>query len=58
MYQCILVGFSCKACCKVDFGHAKISNTIYLGQSLLLSTTVLNDEQTQMLANYSNAHQL
>jgi len=27
----------------VDFGHAKISDVIFLGQSLLLSTTVLND---------------
>jgi len=27
----------------VDFGQAKISDTIFLGQSLLLSTTVLND---------------
>jgi len=43
MYQYILVDFSCKAYCKVDFGHAKILDAIFLGQSLLLSTTVLND---------------
>jgi len=27
----------------MDFGHAKISDAIFSGQSLLLSTTVLND---------------
>jgi len=27
----------------MDFGHSKISNAIFPGQSLLLSTTVLND---------------
>jgi len=27
----------------VDFGHAKISDAIFSGQSLLLSTTVFND---------------
>jgi len=32
-----------KAYSKVDFGHAKISDAIFSGQSLLLSTTVLND---------------
>jgi len=43
MYQCILVDFSRKAYSKVDFGHAKILDAIFLGQFLLLSTTVLND---------------
>jgi len=43
MYQCILADFLCKAYSKVDFGHIKISDAIFLGQSLLLSTTVLND---------------
>jgi len=38
--------FSQKAYCKVDFGHAKISDAIFSGQSLLLSTTVLNDKTT------------
>jgi len=41
MYQYILVDFSCKAYCKVDFGHAKILDAIFLGQSLLFNTTVL-----------------
>jgi len=27
----------------MDFGHAKISDAIFSGQSLLLNTTVLND---------------
>jgi len=35
--------FLCKAYSKVGFGHAKIFDAIFLGQSLLLSTTVLND---------------
>jgi len=35
--------FSHKAYSKVDFGHIKISDAIFLGQSLLLSTTILND---------------
>jgi len=43
MYQCILVDFSRKAYSKVDFGHVKILDTIFLDQSLLLSITVLND---------------
>jgi len=43
MYQYSLVDFSCKAYCKVDFGHTKILEAIFSGQSLLLSTTVLND---------------
>jgi len=43
MYQYILVVFLHKAYSKVDFRHAKISDTIFLGQSLLLSITVLND---------------
>jgi len=42
-YQYILADFLHKAYCKVDFGHAKISDAIFSGQSLLLSTTVLND---------------
>jgi len=44
MYQCILVDFSRNAYSKVDFGHVKISDAIFLGQSLLLSTTLLNDK--------------
>jgi len=32
-----------KAYSKVDFGQVKILDAIFLGQSLLLSTTVLND---------------
>jgi len=43
MYQCILVDFLCKAYSKVDFGHAKILDAIFLGQSLLLNTTIHND---------------
>jgi len=43
-YQYIQSFFSRKAYCKVDFGHAKISDAIFSGQSLLLSTTVLNDD--------------
>jgi len=35
--------FSHKAYCKVDFEHAKILDAIFSGQSLILSTTVLND---------------
>jgi len=35
-------GFLCKAYSKVYYGHAEILHTI-LGQSLLLSTTILND---------------
>ena len=35
--------FCIKSTLKVDFGHANISDTIFSGQSLLLSTTVLND---------------
>ena len=46
MYQYILVDFLHKAYSKVDFGHAKISGAIFLGQSLLLSTTILNDMHT------------
>jgi len=42
MYQYILINFLHKAYSKVDFGHAKISDAIFLGQSLLLSTTALN----------------
>jgi len=42
----------------VDFGHAKISNTIFSGQSLLLSTTALNDtiksKQTRIFKNLKN----
>jgi len=38
-------GFLHKAYSKVDFGHAKILDTIFLCQSRLLSTTVLNDDQ-------------
>jgi len=36
-------GFLRKAYSKVDFRHIKISDTIFLGQSLLSSTTILND---------------
>jgi len=43
MYQCILTDFSHKAYSKVDFGCVKISDAIFSGQSLLLSTTMLND---------------
>jgi len=43
MYQCILADFLCKAYSKVDFGHVKILDAIFLGQFLQLSTTVLND---------------
>jgi len=39
----ILVNFLRKAYSKVDFEHDKISDTIFSSQSLLLSTTVLND---------------
>jgi len=39
-----LLIFSRKAYSKVDFGYTKISDAIFLGQSLLLSTTVLNDK--------------
>jgi len=42
-YQYILVDFLHKAYCKVDFRHAKILDAIFMGQSLLLSTTILND---------------
>jgi len=35
-----------KAYSMVDFGHAKISDIIFSGRSLLLSTTVLNDAHT------------
>jgi len=35
------VDFSRKAYYKVDFGHAKFLDAIFLGQFLLLSTTVL-----------------
>jgi len=42
MYQYILVIFLHKAYSKVDFGHVKILDTIFLDQSLLLSI-VLND---------------
>jgi len=44
MCQYILVDFLRKAYSKVDFGHAKISDAIFLGQFLLLSTIVLNDK--------------
>jgi len=37
-------GFLHKAYSKVDFGHIKILDAIFLGQFLLLSTTVLNDK--------------
>jgi len=43
MYLYILVDFLHKAYSKVDFGCVKISDAIFLGQSLLLCTTVLND---------------
>jgi len=43
MYQCILVDFLHKAYSEVDFRHTKISDAIFSGQSLLLSTTILND---------------
>jgi len=43
MHQCILVNFLHKAYSKVDFGCIKISVAIFLDQSLLLSTTILND---------------
>jgi len=42
-YQCILANFLHNAYSKVDFGHSKILDAIFLGQSLILSTTVLND---------------
>jgi len=48
-------GFLCKAYSKVDFGHAKISDAIFLGQALLLST-ILNDmEVCYQLLNH-NSH--
>jgi len=63
----LLIHFSCflhKAYSKVDFGHAKISDAIFWGQSLLLSTTVLNDiveiqlqnVNTILLTNTSHVH--
>jgi len=48
LYQCILVKFSCKDYSKVDFGHNKISDAIFAGQYLLLSTTVLNDRHSRI----------
>jgi len=46
LYQYILVDFLHKAYSKVDFGHAKFGQH-FLGQSLLLSTTILNDEDNE-----------
>jgi len=43
LYQCILVDFLGKVYSKVDFGHVKFWTPFFSGQSLLLSTTVLND---------------
>jgi len=43
MYQYILVIFLHKAYSKVDFVHVKILEAIFVGQSLLLSTTILDD---------------
>jgi len=41
MYQYILVDFLHKTYSKVDFGHAKILDAIFSGQSLLLSIPYL-----------------
>jgi len=45
-YQYILVDFLHKAYSKVDIGHIKISDAIFLSQSPLLSTTLLKNNKT------------
>ena len=49
-YQCIPAGFSGKAYCKVDFKARFFSGSHTIShQSLLLSTTVLNNIQTKRI---------
>jgi len=50
-------GFSCKAYSKVDFGYVKILDAIFLGQFLLLSTSVLNDNNKMEKQEFFKTHQ-